>query len=76
MSVKLHEYLKGNYELEEPIFSGDISVPERSEENLQYHLSGLRMTASCAGLRQESIISPKQIYLGKDGFDGGYGGAP
>ena len=29
----LYEYLKGNYELGEPIFSGDISIPGLSEEN-------------------------------------------
>ena len=37
----LHEYLKGNYELGEPIFSGDISIPGLSEENLRYHLKRL-----------------------------------
>ena len=37
----LYEYLKGNYELGEPIFSGDISIPGLSEENLRYHLKRL-----------------------------------
>lgn len=37
----LYEYLKRNYEVGEPIFSGDISIPGFSEENLRYHLKRL-----------------------------------
>ena len=37
----LYEYLKGNYEPGEPIFSGDISISGLSEENLRYHLKRL-----------------------------------
>lgn len=37
----LYEYLKENYKLGEPIFSGDIVIPGLSEENLRYHLKKL-----------------------------------
>ncbi len=37
----LYKYLTENYELGEPIFSGDISIPGLSEENLRYHLKRL-----------------------------------
>lgn len=37
----VYRYLKGNYELEEPIFAKDIQIPGMSEENLRYHLKKL-----------------------------------
>lgn len=37
----LLEYLKNNYDIGEPIFAADISVPQMSEENLRYHLKKL-----------------------------------
>ena len=37
----VYEYLKENYKLGEPIFTGDITIPRLSEENLRYHLKKL-----------------------------------
>lgn len=37
----LYKYLTENYEPGEPIFTGDISIPGLSEENLRYHLKRL-----------------------------------
>ena len=33
----LHQYLIENYSIGEPIFAGDISIPNMTEENLHYH---------------------------------------
>ena len=37
----VYEYLKSNYILGEPIFAGDIVLPDMTEENLRYHLKKL-----------------------------------
>ena len=37
----LYQYLKENYIPGEPIFTGDISIPGMTEENLRYHLKKL-----------------------------------
>ena len=37
----LLEYLKKTYDIGEPIFASDISIPQMSEENLRYHLKKL-----------------------------------
>ncbi len=37
----LYDYLKKNYIPGEPIFTGDITLPEMSDENLRYHLKKL-----------------------------------
>ena len=35
------DYLKGNYETGEPIFTVDVDIPGMSEENIRYHLKKL-----------------------------------
>lgn len=37
----LYEYLKENYMMGEPIFAGDINLPDMTEANLRYHLKKL-----------------------------------
>lgn len=61
----LYEYLKGNYELGEPIFSGDISIPGLSEENLRYHLKRLTDDGILCRFGAGIYYFPRTDILGK-----------
>lgn len=61
----LYEYLKVNYEVGEPIFSGDISIPGLSEENLRYHLKRLTDDGILCRFEAGIYYFPKTDILGK-----------
>lgn len=61
----LYEYLKENYELGEPIFSGDIEIPGLSEENLRYHLKKLADDGIISRFEAGVYYFPKMDILGE-----------
>lgn len=61
----LYEYLKENYELGEPIFSGDIEIPGLSEENLRYHLKKLTDDGIISRFEAGVYYFPKKDILGE-----------
>lgn len=60
----LYEYLKENYILGEPIFSGDINIPGMTDENLRYHLKKLTDDGVICRFDAGVYYFPKKDILG------------
>lgn len=61
----LYEYLKNNYVLGEPIFAGDIDIPNMTEENLRYHLKKLTDDGIICRFEPGIYYFPKTNILGE-----------
>lgn len=61
----LYEYLKQNYMPGEPIFSGDIKIPDMTEENLRYHLKKLTDDGIISRFEAGVYYFPKLDILGE-----------
>ncbi len=61
----LYEYLLSNYTQGEPIFTGDIDIPDMTEENLRYHLKKLTDDAVIYRFESGVYYFPKKNILGE-----------
>ncbi len=61
----LHQYLIENYSIGEPIFAGDISIPNMTEENLRYHLKKLTDDGILCRFEPGVYYFPKTNILGE-----------
>lgn len=60
----LFKYLKENYIPGEPIFSGDIDIPEMTDENIRYHLKKLTDDGILCRFEAGVYYFPKKDILG------------
>lgn len=60
----LFKYLKENYIPGEPIFSGDINIPEMTDENIRYHLKKLTDDGILCRFEAGVYYFPKKDILG------------
>jgi predicted transcriptional regulator of viral defense system len=60
----LFKYLKENYTPGEPIFSGDINIPEMTDENIRYHLKKLTDDGILCRFEAGVYYFPKKDILG------------
>lgn len=61
----LYEYLSSNYGIGEPIFAGDIDIPDMTEENLRYHLKKLTDDGIVCRFEPGVYYFPKTNILGE-----------
>jgi predicted transcriptional regulator of viral defense system len=61
----LYDYLKDRYTPGEPIFAGDIELPDMTEENLRYHLKKLTDDGLICRFEPGVYYFPKTNILGE-----------